>query len=51
MLHTKKYIRKTFMRLPLVGHSPGVDDWLACKPANQLTQLTTVTEHLQHVLG
>lgn len=50
MPHTRKYIRKTFMQLPLFEHSPGADNGLACKPRNQLSQLAAVSEHLQRVL-
>lgn len=37
------------MHLTLLEHSPGADDWLACKPRNQLSQLAAASEHVQHV--
>lgn len=51
VLHTRKYISKTFMQPTWLEHSLGADDWLACKPRNQLSQLAAASEHLQHVLG
>lgn len=51
LLHIEKYIRKRFIQLPLLEHSLGADDSLACKPRNQLSQLAAVSEHLQRVLG